>query len=89
MLWAKARRTGPDTAPSGEGNDPRLRKLRGKGFYLPRAAPSIRGVCGYSVFLNPCSLKRHHSLLEGGEQAVQVTGKNRSGDGQRCDTDSP
>ena len=56
----QSKEDGKGTTSLGEGNDPRLRTLRGKGFYLPCTAPSIREVSGYSMFLNPCSMKCHH-----------------------------
>ena len=47
----------------GEVHDPCSRKLRRKGFCLPCTTPSIRVVCGYSTFLNPCFMKCHRTLV--------------------------
>ena len=47
----------------GEVHDPCSRKLRRKGFCLPRTTPSIRVVCGHSTFLNPCFVKCRRALV--------------------------
>lgn len=53
---------GRGSTVSGEGNDPHLSQLRVQGFNLFSTAPSIRVVCGAGMFLNPYSMKRHHTL---------------------------
>lgn len=64
----QSKEDGKGTTSLGEGNNPRLRNLREKGFYLPCTSPSIREVSGYSMFLNPCSMKCHHTLVGGGAE---------------------
>lgn len=79
----QSKEDGKGTTSLGEENDPRLRNLRGKGFYLPCTSPSIREVSGYSMFFNPCSMKCHHTLVGGARRggggqkwAAQVTREN-------------